>query len=208
MLISGDACRSYSGYCAYGGGEVGPENIPQFIRRYTKVEDISFRFYSGVTGVHEGFLEVFPTLKQIVVAETVTYIGVTPALEELLRKNDVVVRGVYDSYAEDFAQEYGLRFVHSDIEIGVERDEQHGAKTTLTLFFDREGKPFLLEDTICADSPAGGSGDSEIAESLPEGFQYTFTPESLLPYSHVCKNSILESEPLRVFLEKSKVRHD
>ena len=65
---------------------------------------------TGYIGVDTALLEKLETLKELILPDTITHIDLTPKLEKILKDNDTLIRGSFDSFAESFAKENGLRF--------------------------------------------------------------------------------------------------
>ena len=76
--------------------------------------------FSGVEAVEEGFLDQMPHLQRLRIADTVKHIGVTDYLGKLLHQNNVLISGLFGTYAEEFARKYKLRFLPNNIEIARE----------------------------------------------------------------------------------------
>ena len=66
----------------------------------------------GITGLGEGYLEAFPRIDCLILSRTVESVSTSPELEKRLRKNKVLIRGEYNTFAEKFAQEKELKFLH------------------------------------------------------------------------------------------------
>ena len=174
----------------------------------TDPDGISFELEKGITEVEEGFFDMFPYLHLIIVSETVRHIGVSDRSLESFRRNDVAVCGEFDTYAERFAGEYGLRFVHSDIELARAGDyfEQSGTDV-ITLRFRPDGGAFILQENFCQGSSAGNNGGGEVTEDLPDDFYRTFTQEDIAGICWgTCYDKILGCAALKTFLEKAKAR--
>ena len=169
---------------------------------------IAFELEEGITEVEEGFFDMFPTLSLIVVSKSVRHIDVSDRSLELFRRNDVAVCGEFDSYAERFAGEYGLRFVHSDIVIARAGDYfSPGGSDVITLRFSPDGSAFILQENFCQGSSAGNSGGGDIRKDLPDDFYRTFTQEDIAGMCWgTCYEKILECAALKTFLEKAKAR--
>ena len=57
------------------------------------------------------------TVECLILSRTVVSVAVTPEFVNRMRKRKVLIRGEYDTYAETFAKENKLDFLHSDIHI-------------------------------------------------------------------------------------------
>ena len=162
----------------------------------------------GVTEAGPGFLEAFPNLEVLILSPTVEQIAVTPALRKLLHRNRVLIRGVYDSYAETFAKEQKLHFLHSDILLLHDRDEQHSEDDYITLRFHLTGKPEIEHDIYSPGSSAGSYGGGKVTSELPKNFYVGCTPEQFAEHFHESyREKLLQNEELRAFLAGANLRH-
>lgn len=169
---------------------------------YPRVE-----FEKGITEVGPGFLEGFHKLKELIIPRTVKSIGITPELEALLKKNKVVVRGWYDSVGEKFAQEHGLKFIHSDFVVGWYRDEEHYTSTRLEIRFTDKGKPYRFYDDICPGISAGSNGGGTYERELDEDWFVDETPETIADWLTRFKEPILKNDDLKYYLETANRRY-
>jgi len=137
---------------------------------------------------------------------TVKSIATTPALQTLLKKNKVVVRGWYDSFGERFAQENGLKFLHANIEVGWAHDEAHYTNTRMEIRFDETGKPYAFYDDICPGISAGNNGGGTYTQDIPEDFFVGQTLESFAESKPRFRDDILKNEDLKYFLRTANKR--
>ena len=79
----------------------------------TQAYDLDYWF----TAVAPGYLEPLSTLKELVLPASVESVGMTPGLEKLLKGNRTLIRGAFDSYAEEFAEALCLPFRPADFVI-------------------------------------------------------------------------------------------
>lgn len=163
-------------------------------------------FTRGITEVGPGFLEGFPNLKYIVIHYTLQSIAVTRKLKALLKKNNVVVCGWFDSFGERFAKEHGLVFRHADILVGWYRDEEHDTSTRFEIRFDDEGKPYRYYDDSCTGWAASVSGGGTYTRELDEDFYVGETLESFAEWFTRFRDPILKNEDLKYYLETANRR--
>ena len=120
-----------------GAGVLGIEDIPK-IREYgeewTK-QFTSLSIASGITGIEKGFLDSF--------------------------KNVSLIRGEYNTFAEEFAKANGLRFLHCDILVAEDNDEARHEKDEITLRFHPDARPDILHDIYGTGSSAGNEIEIE-----------------------------------------------
>lgn len=174
-------------------------------RRWTD-EYSRVAFEKGITEVGEGFLEGFRNLKELVIPRTVKSIGVTPELQKLLKKNNVLVRGWYDSYGEKFAAEHGLRFLHANIVVGWYRDEEHDMGTHLEIRFTDKGKAYRFYDDVCQGISAGNNGGGTYERELDDDWFVGETLESLAEWLTRFREPILKNDDLGHYLKTANKR--
>lgn len=171
--------------------DIGKENWTQ---EYTRLY-----FKGGITEVKNGFLESFINLKELIIDSTVKNIEMTNELNELLKNNNVVIRGCYNTYAEKFAVENSLLFIHKDIYIGIRHNEEHCESRTITLHFDESGQMSLLYEDFCQGISAGNTMGGEFTRTMPKEFHKGCTLEEfadMMPeayYTQIMKNKELEA---------------
>ena len=171
--------------------DIGKENWTQ---EYTRLY-----FKGGITEVKNGFLESFINLKELIIDSTVKNIEMTNELNELLKNNNVVIRGCYNTYAEKFAVENSLLFIHKDIYIGIRHNEEHCESRTITLHFDESGQMSLLYEDFCQGISAGNTMGGEFTRTMPKEFHKGCTLEEfadMMPeayYAQIMKNKELEA---------------
>ena len=191
-----------------GEGRVCKEDLDVFpvLRKNWRNEHWCLRLEKGITEVGAGFLEAFKNLAVLVIHYSVQSIEMTPALETLLRKNKVVIRGWYDSYGERFALENGLAFLHSDIMVGWADDEAHYTHTRLEIRFNDDGKPYAFYDDYCPGISAGNNGGGTYTQEIAEDFFVGQTLESFAKFKPRFSADILQNEDLKYFFETAGKR--
>lgn len=157
---------------------------------------------SGITQVKQGFLEAFSDLKELILDRSVENIEMTDELRTMLKKNKVTIRGAYDTYAEEFAEENNLLFIHSDIHIGIRRDEEHYQTRCVTLHFADCGRMELLYEDFCQGISAGNTMGGEFTRKMPDEFCRGCTIKEfaeMMP--EVYFDQIMKNEELKAFLD-------
>ncbi len=161
----------------------------------------------GITELGEGYLEAFPGIQSLILSRTVRSVATTSALDKRLLKNKVLVRGEYDTYAEDFAREKGLRFLHCDIPLGEDVDEKHHERDVITLRFHPKDAPDIHHNIFSPGSSAGSFGGGEVASALPRDFCVGCTPEQFADcFPEDLREQLLANDMLRRFLEAANRR--
>ena len=162
----------------------------------------------GITNVGEGFLDAFPYIECLILGRTVESVAVTPELLKHMRRKKVLIRGEYDTFAERFANENKLDFLHSDIplaEFDIEAAHEHDI---VTLRFHQDGQPDIHFNCFTPGSSAGSYGGGEYASKLPMDFYVGCTLESFADnLTERAREQILSNETLRRFLALSNERH-
>ncbi|MBQ4369609.1 MAG: hypothetical protein II784_01270 [Oscillospiraceae bacterium] len=161
----------------------------------------------GITGLGEGYLEAFPKIGCLVLSHTVESVSTTPELDKRLRKNKVLIRGEYDTFAEAFAREKGLKFLHCDIPL-AEDDIEHYEHDIITLRFHPKGAPDIHYNCFTPGSSAGSYGGGEYARTLPKDFYVGCDQEQFAAnFPERLREQLMENDMLRRFLEAANRRH-
>ena len=168
-----------------GTGVLCVEDIPK-IREYgeewTK-QFTSLSIASGVTGIENGFMGSF--------------------------KNVSLIRGEYNTFAEEFAKTNGLRFLHCDIPVAEDNDEARHEKDEITLRFHPDARPDILHDIYSTGSSAGSYGGGQVVNDLPEDFYVGCTVEKFAEnFPERLRGQITENEMLKRFLEAANSREN
>ena len=162
----------------------------------------------GITEVGEGFLDAFPNIGCLILARTVGSVASSPELDKRLRKNKVLIRGEYETFAERFAKEKKLRFLHCDIHLADDDIETAHEHDVITLRFHTKGAPDIHFNCFTPGSSAGSYGGGEYANELPKDFYVGCTVEQFADnFPERLHEQLTENEMLRRFLEAANRRH-
>lgn len=162
----------------------------------------------GITEVGEGFLDAFPYIECLILSRMVRSVAVSPELLKRWRKVKVLIRGEYNTFAEKFAEENKLDFLHSDIPLAEYDIEVAHEHDIVTLRFHQKGQPDIHYNCFTPGSSAGNYGGGEIAYPLPKGFYVGCTIENFADnVSERAREQIMANEALKRFLEISNKRH-
>ena len=163
----------------------------------------------GITEVGEGFLDVFTNICCLILSRTVKSVAATPEILKGMRKRKVLICGEYDTFAEIFANENKLDFLHSDIPLAEYDIEVAHEHDIVTLRFHRNGQADIHYNCFTPGSSAGNYGGGEYANKLPKDFYVGCTIEKFASnfLSERVREQILSNETLRRFLEISNERH-
>ena len=165
----------------------------------------SFELEEGITHVEPGLFLLCPGLRTLELGRSVKDIGVDEETISLFKKNDVLIRGFFDTYAEKFAREHGLRFLHSDFELGRGGDYFEHGSYVITLKLTDSGKPWIRESEFSQGSSAGSSGGGDETVSLPEDFYLTCSADDIAYLCWgACASAIRKNEKLKTFLNKAR----
>ncbi len=170
------------------------------------IEDcFAYKLDYGFTAIDPAFLEQIPTLKELILPDSITSLDVTPALEKIFKKNNTLIRGSIDAFAEEFADANGLRFRPSDFRFAERFFEAAQESTWLTLIFKRDGSAVVKESISSPGSSAGNCFGGDWYYDLKRDFYNSQTVEEIaeLVRSYMY-NSVIEDGRLASFLEKVK----
>lgn len=161
----------------------------------------------GITKIKEGFLAAFSHVDSMIFSRTVTDVAVSPDLMKQLRDRNVLIRGEYDTFAETFAKENGLTFLHSDIHIADDEIKIACEKDIITLRFHLNAPPDILYDCYTPGISAGSMGGGEFVKTLPSDFYVNCTLKMFADnFSERVTDQILANDVLKRFLEISNRR--
>ena len=161
----------------------------------------------GITGLGEGYIEFFSHIDCLILSRTVESIAASPELLKRWRKRKVLIRGEYETFAERFAGESGLKFLHSDIHLADDDIEVAHEHDIITLRFHENGSSDIHYNCFTPGSSAGSYGGGEYANPLPRGFYVGCTIEDFANiFNERVRGQILSNETLKRFLEISNER--
>ena len=136
---------------------------------------------SGITGIENGFLEDF--------------------------KNVTLIRGEYDTFAEEFAKTNGLKFLHCDIPVAEDNDEARHEKDEITLRFHTDAAPDILHDIYSVGSSSGNYGGGHVVNELPEDFYVGCTAEKFAGnFPERLRDQIMNNGMLKRYLDAANKR--
>ncbi len=181
---------------------------PETKRKNWAKEYDTLSITEGITGIREGYLEAFSHISCLILSRSVAFAEVSEELKQKYRINDVLIRGEYDTFAERFAQETGLKFLHSDIHLADDEIAEHYEFDVITLRFHTDGSSDIHFDCYMPGSSAGSYGGGEVVNELPEDFYVGCGIEDFAErFSERVRPKIMANETLRRFLEAANRRH-
>ncbi len=161
----------------------------------------------GITGLGEGYLASFPNIGCLILSRTVESVATTPELDKRLRKKKVLIRGEYDTFAERFAQEKGLKFLHCDIPLAEDDIEAAHEHDMITLRFHEDGSSDIHYNCFTPGISAGSYGGGEYAKELPGDFYVGCTVEQFAGnFPERVREQLTANEMLRRFLDAANSR--
>ena len=161
----------------------------------------------GITGLGEGYLESFPKIGCLILSRTVESVATSPELDKRMRKNKVLIRGEYNTFAEEFAHEKGLGFLHCDIPLAVDDIEIAHERDFITLRFHEKGSPDIHYNCFTPGSTAGSYGGGEYAKELPKDFYVDCSLEQFASnFPERLHDQLMSNGMLSRFLDKANSR--
>ncbi|MBO4330546.1 MAG: hypothetical protein J5827_00555 [Oscillospiraceae bacterium] len=157
------------------------------------------------TGVETAFLEKLKTLKELILPSSIEHIEMTPELERILKKNNTLIRGPFDSFAEGFAAEHALRFRPADLVFAEYESAAPPETRKLTLVFTRGGKAHIREDVFAPGTNAGNTSGGSLIHALKRDFYKKQTAGQIAElFDRAMAEEIVGNGRLAEFIEKAK----
>lgn len=161
----------------------------------------------GITGLGEGYLDAFPKIGCLILSRTVESVATSPELDKRLRKNKVLIRGEYNTFAEKFALEKGMKFLHCDIPLAEDDIGAAHEHDIITLRFHSKGAPDIHYNCFTPGSSAGSYGGGEYANELPKDFYVGCTVEQFAgKFPERLRGQLTANAMLRRFLDAANRR--
>ena len=130
----------------------------------------------------------------------------TEKLKKILEKNNTLIRGNFDSYAQEFARENNLSFRPADLIFAEYYFERTRESTRMTLVFKRGGGVYMKEAITAPGSNAGNTSGGTLTHPLEREFYKTNTAEQITArFSEGLCQSIIDDGRLAAFIEKAKI---
>ena len=207
---------------AWGKGTVASRNFTptlgaiyrEFKNEYSReprdvslfLEDaMAYGYDYGFTKIDTHFLEKLNTLAELILPNSITEIEMTPTLKQILTRNNVLIRGSFDSFAENFAAENNLHFRPSDFLFAKYEFEPMHETTTLTMTFNRKGDVVVEISSSSPGSSAGNTFGGTFYRDLPKNFYKVKTAQQIAEmFGPSTSKTILEDGRLEAFIEKAK----
>ncbi|MBO7463346.1 MAG: hypothetical protein J6T96_12195 [Bacteroidales bacterium] len=171
--------------------------------------NVWFQLDDDIKQVETGFLERIPHLEELAIGLSVEEIGVSSEADKLMHHNHVIIRGDFDTYAEEFAMQHHLGFVPMDFEItrNGDVDTKYGLDILTIEFYTKEVN--LRMDNFCPGSSAGNYGGGTIDKKIPVNFYKD--PDAITKIAELSWRSfsdgIRNSDRLKNFVEKARKKY-
>lgn len=199
--------RKY-GFDAYGDKVLKAEHMEYWMDndKRTDPKGISFQLGEDIEEVEAGFFELVPTINELFILNPCCNVIMTDETVKQFKENDVLIRGAFDTAAEEFAKEYGLRFLHSDVELASDGDYNSAwGVDTITLRFNKDGSALINQDNTCMGSSAGWSGGGEQNFALPKNFYKSMGASGIADKCwSSCSSEMKKNGILKELLEKAR----
>ncbi len=198
--------RKY-GFDAYGGSYLQKSDMDYWMNNPQRTDPAGICFELGeeVKDVETDFFELLPTINQLWILNPKCHIYMTDATVDLFKKNNVLIRGKFDSSAETLARTYKLRFLHADMEIGRAGDYYERGVDIITLCFYDDGSAYIHQDCKCQGISAGNTGGGETRFNLPNDFYTNMSAKDIAEKCWgSCYQAIINKGTLGSLLMKAK----
>ena len=213
MIVSSGYRKN--GFDAHGGRLLQKKDMDFWMNlpERTDPNGICFELGEEAEEVEQGFFELVPTIRELRMLNPNCRLYLSEAEKELFQKNNVVIRGAFDTSAEAFAKKNRLRFLHADTEIAREGNYFERGIDILTLCFYQDGSAYINQDEKCQGISAGNTGGGEVNIHLPEYFYKTMSAKDVAGlcwgncYDEILKRGILNSM-MKKAAERNGFLHD
>lgn len=155
------------------------------------------------TAIDPAFLEHISALKELILPDSITSVSVTEKLLSIFRKNNTLIRGSFGSFAEEFAENFGLHFRPADYLFARIVFEPAHETTDYTVIFRRNGSVAIEMCVSSSGSSGGNTFGGTFYHELPQEFWKTMTLEELCS-GH--PEGIIKDGRLAKFMEMARVR--
>lgn len=195
--FDGDVDRAFERYREECGKEPGDLSLV--------IEDTrKAGFDYGFIEVETAFVERLENLKELILPDSITEIKMTDKLEKVLKDNNTLIRGSFDSFSERFAADMGLNFRLADFIIARHVFEKAQETTFLTVQFKRDGSVQIRADVDSPGSSADNSFGGVFYNDLPSDFWMNTTAEEVSAMYPGLDDAVVKDGRLADFIETAK----
>lgn len=193
-----------NGFDAFGGEILKKEDIAHWNEEMrADPRGVALGLSEEIREVEPDFFELLPTINSVWIRNPECDLHMTENTAELFQKNNVILRGAYDTAAERLAREYRLRFLHLDVELASVGDYFEHGNDLITVRFREDGSAYIHQDCRCQGSAPGQTGGGEVSFDIPNDFYISMTSEELAGKCWRTK-AIIANGVLAAFMEKAK----
>lgn len=195
------------GFDAYGGTILRKEDMSYWENSPKRTDPMGVAIGLGddVELVESSFFETVPTISAIWMENPKCKLQMTDEVVKLLRANRVLLRGFYNSTAEEYARQYHLRFLLLDVPLASVGDYYERGIDIITLRFYEDGSPYIHQDCRCQGISAGSVGGGETSFDLPKDFYLTMTPKEIADKCWgSCYRELLDNGKLKATMAAAK----
>ena len=194
------------GFDAYGGKVLKAEHFSYWSEdELASPKGVALELGEEIEVVELGVFDLLPTLDQLWILNPKCRIYLSEENIAMFQKNEVIIRGRFGTGAENFAQQYHLRFLPLDIELAQAGDYFDRGVDIVTLRFYDDGSAYIHQDCRCQGISAGNTGGGEVSFNLPDDF-YPPMPASELADKCWISGKIKENGVLASAMKKAKAR--
>ena len=153
MIVSSGYRKN--GFDAHGGKLLQKKDMDFWMNlpERTDPSGICFELSEEVEEVEQGFFELVPTICELRILNPDCRLYLSEKEKELFQKNNVLIRGDFDTSAEAFAKENRLYFLHTDTVIAREGDYYEREIDILTLCFYQDGSAYINQTKTAKEYP-------------------------------------------------------
>lgn len=205
MIVSSGYRKN--GFDAHGGAVLKKSDMSFWmnLKERTDPRGVAFELGEEVEEVEPDFFELVPTIRELWILNPKCRIYMTEETQQLFHRNKLLVRGWFDSSAEQLAREYHLRFLHLDTELACVGSYWERGNNLITLRFYEDGSAYIHQDCRCQGISAGNTGGGEVSFDLPKDFYRTMTDQEIADQCWgVVRAEIVEKGKLRSVMKQAR----
>lgn len=197
-----------TGFIAENINVIKAEDMKNWMSSYNRIDPsgVSFELSQTVQEVQEGFFLLLPTINELIVLNPKCNIILNDQTIELFKKNNVLIRGEFDSNSEKLAKQLGLRFLHLDFQLATTGDiNSREGVDIITLRFREDGSSYIHLNNYSTGSSSDWSGGWEKSYQLDKDFYLLMNSGRIAKLiDDRCYKEIKDNKKLKDFLKKSK----
>ena len=208
MIVSSGYRKN--GFDAHGGKVLKAGDMSYWMGKpqMTDPRGVCFELGDEIEEVEYGFFDLLPTIDELRILNPKCRVYMSEESIAVFKKNNVLIRGGFDSAAEKFARKYGLCFLHVDTVIGRNGSYYERGVDKISLCFYNDGSAYINQDSKCPGISAGNNGGGEVDFDLPKDFYMTMSAKDVaeLCWGN-CYSSIMSKGILNSLIKKAKAKN-